>query len=87
MKKKNLIISLLVGITLLFVFVYIYQVSNCLHESYRKQEFEKQKKQLEQKKQALTHELYQAKNRDTITAFAKTLGLQPIRISQVKKLQ
>ncbi len=86
--KKSLVLALIIGLNLLFLFIYIYKASQCLHQSYCKQELEHTKKKVEQKKQSLVHQMYQLKSRDAAAQFAQhTLHMEPVRITQVKKVK
>jgi hypothetical protein len=71
----------------LFVFMYIHKASQCLSQSYSKQELEKNKKDLAHKKQTLMHEIHVAQNRSSIHDFAaQKLNMTPIVITQIKKI-
>ncbi len=86
MSKKTFLFTVL-GAQLLFVFLLIHKSSQFIKESYKKQKLEVIKNELAHTKEQYTNQLYALKNPTMIKKFAQEqLGMQPIKISQLKRI-
>ena len=85
--KKVVFFTLFVVVHIGFFFLEINKQMQLVKESFTKQKNERIVAALEQKKQALTNELYSLQNKATVKKFAqKTLGLEPVGLAQIKHL-
>jgi len=73
---------------IIFIFLQIYNHTQYIQQTYKKQSYEKKYNILCEKEQKLTQQLYTLKDQTTIKKFAKnTLHMQSNRLNQVKKIQ
>jgi len=85
--KKPLLITLFISTHVALVVMQIYKSSQFTNLSYLEQHYQVTKKQLEQKKQLLTQQLYASKSRSQVKTFAQQkLDMKPIDLVQVQKI-
>ncbi len=87
LRKKTFFILFIAG-HIIFIFLQIYNHTQNIQQTYKKQNYEKEYDILREEKQKLTQQLYALKDRTTIKQFAQhTLHMQPNRLNQVKKIE
>lgn len=85
--KRPAFLFLFIGTHVLFIVLQIHKHTLITKLSYQKQKHESDKVHLEKKKQDLVNQLYALADRSDIKKFAAShLHLQPITLSQVKKI-
>ena len=86
MKKLSFII-LFISVNILIVFLHIHKQSQIIKLSYTNQKMKRELDQLEQKKEAFTHQLQALKNPSAIKEYAEQeLDMKKIKLSQIKKV-
>lgn len=85
MKNVNLFLVLM-GSTLLIIFLYIWHHNTAIGYLYRKQRTEKQLVELTKEKERLTNELIATQNPHDIKKRAETLGMRQTPLANVQKL-
>jgi len=86
--KRHSFILLVIVLNLSFVFLQIYKYSQWAQETYFKQQQEKRKGELVKKRELLLKELCTLKDPVIIKKYAaEKLGMQKIRLNQVKSIQ
>lgn len=87
MKRRSFIL-IVVLLNLSFVFLQIYKYSQWAQETYFKQQQEKKRGELVKKRELLLKELCMLKDPAAIKKHAaEKLGMQKVRINQVKSIQ
>lgn len=85
--KKGSLITLFIGVNVLFIFLQIHKHTQFVKYGYMLQECEKQRDVLHTKKQMLMQHLHAHIDRESIKRFAGTkLNMRPIKLSQIKKI-
>jgi cell division protein FtsL len=85
--KKNSFITLFITAHILLIFLQIHKHTLFIKNSYNHQQCEKKLALLQEKKQTLTQELYELKDRENIKKYAQNkLKMRPYALNQVKKL-
>ena len=73
---------------IIFIFLQIYNHTQNIQQTYKKQNYEKKYGILRKKEQKLSQHLYELKDSTTIKQFAQsTLHMQPNRLNQVRKIK
>lgn len=86
--KKGLFIVLFLSLHVLFIFLQIFKYSAWAKETYKRQQLEKEKKNLLAKKESLLQQFCMLKDPVVVKKYAQNvLGMEPIRIQQIKQLQ
>ncbi len=86
--KRPYFITIFVATHIFFIFFQIHKHSKIIRLSYQKQKSEQKREQLVQRVQELTQQLHALKEKSSIKKFAQeTLGMQKIKLSQVKKIE
>ncbi len=87
LRKKTFVILFIAG-HIIFIFLQIYNHTQYIQQTYKKQSYEKEHDILREEEQKLTQQLYALKDRTTIKQFAKNrLHMQSNRLNQVKKIE
>jgi len=87
LRKKTFVILFISG-HIIFIFLQIYNHTQYIQQTYKKQSYEKKHDILREKEQRLIHQLYTLKDQAVIKQFAQnTLHMQSNRLNQVKKIQ
>ena len=85
--KRSAFIVLFIGAQLVFVVAQIHKHTLIAKLSYLKQKLDAEKYKLAEQKQALINQWYKLTNRSAVKEYAeKELHLQPLSLSQVKKI-
>lgn len=85
--KKIFFFTLFILVHIGFLFLEVNKQMELVKESFNKQKNERTIAALEQKREALTNELYTLQNKSSIKKYAQTqLGLVPVQLSQIKHL-
>jgi len=85
--KRSTFITIFIGAHIIFAGLQIYKQNEFTRLSYNYQKKENQKEQLVKKKNQLIHEQFAQTNHTDIKEFARQhLQMEPVNISQVKKL-
>lgn len=85
--KKNYFITFFITAHIILIFLQVHKHTLFVKNSYTQQQCEKTLATLQEKKQALTQELYVLKDRETIKKFAQEkLNMRPYALNQVKKI-
>ena len=85
--KKMVFFTLFIVVHIGFFFLEINKQMQLVKESFNKQKNERTVAALEQKKQALTNELYTLQSKSTVKKYAQdSLGLSPVQLTQIKHL-
>lgn len=84
--KRGVFIVAFIVLHVLFVALKIDKQSKTTQLSYEKQRLEKEYSQLVTQKKQLTQQLYNLQNLDTIKKIALQQGLEPIKLSSVKRI-
>jgi len=84
--KKNLFITLFIGVHISFFFLQIHKQMQFIKESFTKQRNEQTVSKLTHKKQAKLNELYALQNRQDVRSYAqKKLALRPVSMNQLNR--
>ncbi len=85
--KKGKFLTLFIVTHVGFIFLQIHKHMQFIKHSFLKQKNERLLAQLEQQKQELTNQWYGIQNKSDIKKYAlDTLKMQPIKLSQLKRL-
>ena len=85
--KQSTFITLFLVLNITLVLVHLYKQNQIIKLSYIKQKMELERISLSKQKEALTHQLSIVHDRNQVKQFAQnTLGLKPVKISQIKKI-
>lgn len=84
--KRGLFIFAFIVLHVLFVALKIDKQSRTMQLSYEKQRLEKEHSQLITQKKQLTQQLYSFQNLDTVKKMAQQQGLEPLKLSTVKRI-
>ena len=82
--KKMSFITLFFATQVIIVALIIYKQSKKIEFSYKKQQYEKQKENLIEKKKELTQKLYEIKSHSSIKKFAKKEKMEKVRLRNIK---
>jgi cell division protein FtsL len=85
--KRSLFITLFVSVHILFVLLIIHKQNNFIALSYENQRTQKRILELQDSKKILLREQYALTSHEHVKKFAQTkLGLEPVKMSQIKRL-
>lgn len=85
--KKGRFLTLFIMTHVGFIFLQIHKHMQFIKQSFVKQKNERILAQLEQHKQELTNQWYGLQNKSDIKKYAlETLHMQPVKLSQLKRL-
>jgi cell division protein FtsL len=85
--KRSLFITIFITANIAFIVLHLHKQSQIIKFSYEKQKIEYERRALAKQKQELTHQIYTLHDRGRVKEFAyKNLGMEPVKISQIKKI-
>ncbi len=86
MFSRKLVISVVISIQLALIFFYIYTQSIIIQLTYSFQDTERIFQEMEKRKKALTYQLLQEQEPQTLKNYAHELRMKKTRLSDIKKL-
>ena len=81
--NRSRFVTWLLVLFVVFVFLKIYQHNGIVKLAYKKQKIERMKGKLEKKRNSFLVELYKLKNQKRIVEKARSLGMVPLKPSQI----